>query len=130
MILAAALFWLVQAPAVEPPVIANNDSEIVVIAQKLKSWRGVYKQRKGKFVCTTKRSTGDKLIDQIGCDALLQCAAPRSADISAVYAANKDRQVRERLMEPINTIIGECLVETRDAGVAALAEQRAAGGLK
>lgn len=126
----AALFWLVQGPAAAPPTIANEDPEIVVIAQKLKSWRGNFKERKGKFVCTTKRSTGDKLIDQIGCDALLKCAAPRAAEIRAIFEENKDKAARETLMKPINNSIGACLFETRNDGIAALAERRAAGGPK
>ena len=125
--LALALFSLTPATAGTPPILSDEDREIVVIGQKLKNWRGVFKQRKGNYVCTTKRSTGDKMIDQIGCDALLKCAAPRGPEIGAIFAANKNRQTREQLMKPINDSIGECLFETRNDGIAALAEKRAAG---
>jgi hypothetical protein len=124
---ALALFSLAPATVGAPPVMSDENREIVVIGQKLKNWRGVFKQRKGNYICTTKRSTGDKMIDQIGCDALLKCATPRGPEINAIFSANKDKKAREQLTKPINDSIGECLFETRNDGIAALAEKRAAG---
>lgn len=118
---------LAATPTMAAPPLPETEREIVVIGQKLKNWRGVFKQSKGNFVCTTKRSTGDRLIDQIGCTALLNCAAPRGTEVRAIYTAHKDRKTREQLMKPINDSIGECLFQTRNDGIAALAEKRAGG---
>lgn len=131
MMFAFALLWMAQVPVAEPPAITSEEPEIVVIARKLKIWHGEVVQRKGKAVCKIKRSTGEKEIDQIGCDALLQCTARRSDDINAINAANKDRRTRKRLMEPVVASIRACaLVEMRNAGIAAAAKRRAARGEK
>lgn len=124
MILILALSLLATDPGAELPMPSEQDREIIVIGEKLAKWRGLFKERKGEFSCKTKRSTGDKMIDKIGCDALIQCAAPRSAEVSAIYAANKDKQIREQLLKPINESIGACLFQTRNDAIAALAEQR------
>lgn len=122
-----AFLLLAAAPDLTASPSPEAEREIVVIGQKLRNWQGVFKQRKGNYVCTTKRSTGDKMIDQIGCNALLKCAAPRGLEISAIFSSNKDRKTRDQQMKPINDSIGACLFETRNDGIAALAEKRAAG---
>ena len=117
---------LAAAPVATTAPAPEVEQEIVVLGEKLKYWRGNWKSRKGKFSCKTTKSTGDKAIDKIGCDALQHCAAPRVGEIEAIYAAKHDKATREKLLAPINKAVGECLVETRNDGIAELAGMRAA----
>jgi hypothetical protein len=106
----------------EPPV----ENEITVVANKLRDWRGSWKMRKGAVRCKTKRSTGDKAIDAIGCDAMVACItplAPRFAEIKAAKAS------KEELSRRANALMNEagvydCLFAKREAGIAALVAAR------
>jgi hypothetical protein len=84
----------------EPPV----ENEITVIANKLRDWRGSWKLRKGAITCKTKRSTRDKAID------------------------DADLPLKE-LKRRVNTLledarIGDCVRDTREAGISALIAER------
>jgi hypothetical protein len=106
----------------EPPV----ENEITVIANKLRDWRGSWKLRKGAITCKTKRSTRDKAIDAIGCDALVQCMTPFIPQWQAIDDA--DLPLKE-LKRRVNTLledarIGDCVRDTREAGISALIAER------
>ena len=125
-----AAITLAASPLAADAGSSGADEEIVVLGQKLKYWRGSWKKRKGTFTCKTTRSSGNKVIDQIGCSALQFCVAPRNDEMAAILEANRDKAVREKLLAPIYKEVGSCLVEKRSDGIAALAEQRAAQGAK
>ncbi|KPF63879.1 hypothetical protein [Porphyrobacter sp. AAP60] len=121
-VLVAALAISVAQPAVTPPA----DNEIVVMGNKLRDWRGSWKMRKGVMTCKTKRSTGDKAIDAIGCDAMVQCFTPIAPRFTALEAS---KLPKDELNRQANTLlndagIGDCLTATREAGIAALVAAR------
>ncbi|WP_086607005.1 hypothetical protein [Erythrobacter donghaensis] len=106
----------------EPPV----DHEIEVIANKLRTWRGDWKLSKGNVTCKTKRSTGDKAIDAIGCDAMVQCIAPIAPQFVALGESKLPKDEMNRRADALlkDAGIGECVVSRREAGIAALAAAR------
>lgn len=120
--IAAALLVPAQdAPAAEEEPTAD----IVVIARKLRDWRASVNFREGKGSCKIRRSTGDKDIDQIGCDAMLHCwpkFVPR-------YEATRDKGLsaaaRTQMIESINRDMTACVEERHTSLSAALAERRA-----
>ncbi len=109
-------------PVAEPPV----DHEIEVIANKLRTWRGDWKLSKGNVTCKTKRSTGDKAIDAIGCDAMVQCIAPIAPQFVALGESKLPKDEMNRRADALlkDAGIGECVVSRREAGIAALAAAR------
>jgi hypothetical protein len=120
--LAFALFVVAPAaaPAVEPPA-----SEIVVIGQRLKSWKGNWRTRQGKFECRTTRSTGDTAIDAIGCAALTTCIAPEAARFQAIAEARLAKADRNRQMTALMQTLIPCVERERQADIVALADARA-----
>ncbi|WP_394706989.1 hypothetical protein [uncultured Erythrobacter sp.] len=120
-----ALAALVQ-PAAEPVEEPVADNEITVIGRKLQDWRGTWRLNDGTVSCKTRRSTGDKEIDAIGCDAMVQCIAPISPEFAAIEAANlpkAEAQQRANLLLE-SAKIGDCVFAKREAGIAALAAER------
>lgn len=118
----ATLALAATQPAAELPV----ENEIVVMGNKLRDWRGNVKLRNGAVTCKTKRSTGDKAIDAIGCDAMIQCFAPIAPQFAALEGGKltKDEMNRQAddLLKKAGT--GDCLSAKREAGITALAAQR------
>jgi hypothetical protein len=119
----AAFLILSVAPAGISPV--DEASEIVVIGEKLKEWRGNWGSRNGALSCQTTRSTGDAEIDAVGCQALVTCAAPLVPRFKAIAAAKASKSARRRQMDAAAQSMMPCLAEQREAGIAALADRRA-----
>jgi hypothetical protein len=117
-----ALALAAAEPVAEPPV----DNEIEVIGRRLREWRGRWKFSGDAVTCKTKRSTGDKAIDAIGCDAMVQCIAPIAPQFDAIETSKlpKDEMNRRGNALLQEARIGECVAAKREAGIAALAEQR------
>ncbi len=119
----AALSML--APAAAPPPPDTAEQQIVVIGEKLKGWRGAAKKRDGKWVCETKRSTGDLAIDRIGCDAMISCFGGLEAEWLAI-GGEPDKKLRKaRLGAFYKEKMTPCVFERRSDGIAELAAQRA-----
>lgn len=121
-LLALSLALAAAQPVAEPPV----DHEIEVIANKLRTWRGNWKLRKGAVACKTKRSTGDKAIDAIGCDAMVQCIAPIAPQFAAL---GEEKLPKDEMNQRANALvaeagIGDCIFSRRETGIAALAAER------
>jgi hypothetical protein len=119
MVMLAAAPETVAAPAAAEP------SEIVVIAERLKEWRGTWGSKKGVLACRTTRSTGDAEIDAVGCQSLVACAAPMVPTFTAIAAAKLSKAERTRRMNAASQAMIPCLAETRQVGIAALADRRA-----
>ncbi|GAA0757543.1 hypothetical protein FHS52_000467 [Erythromicrobium ramosum] len=118
----AALLQSAAEPVKEPEV----DNEILVIGRKLQDWRGTWRLNDGTVSCKTRRSTGDKAIDAIGCDAMVQCIAPIAPDFAAIEDAKlpkTEAQQRANLLLE-SAKIGDCIFAKREAGIAALAAER------
>ena len=118
----ATLALAAAQPAAEP--VADN--EIVVIGNKLRDWRGNWRMRKGVLSCKTTRSTGDKAIDALGCDAMVACIAPIARQIDAIdvkkVGKGTAQQQVNRLFE--STKVWDCMSTRREAGIVALAAER------
>lgn len=120
-----ALAALVQ-PAAEPAEEPAADNEILVIGRKLEDWRGTWRLNDGAVSCKTRRSTGDKAIDAIGCDAMVHCITPLTPQFAAIEAANLPRAEAQRQADAMLNAskIGDCVSARREAGIAALAAAR------
>jgi hypothetical protein len=115
---------LLMTVAAEPANTSDQGEEIIVIGEKLKSWRGTIRTHDGQQVCKTTKSTGDKAIDAIGCGAMLACFAPEQERLDALQKSSKDAEEYRRVSEPVFEAIGACLAEKRSAGVDAFVKQR------
>jgi hypothetical protein len=77
--------------------------------------------------CRVIKSSGDKEIDAIGCNAMLYCGLslkPRKAEIKAVV----DKAERKRQAKAFNeTEFSPCFRQQRDSQIAALANKRRSG---
>jgi hypothetical protein len=118
------LLLAVQAAPVVPP--ADTADEIVVIGQKLKSWRASIRFRKSGPDCRIRQSTGDAAIDRIGCTAMEQCWPQFLPGFEATRAKGVTADVRKTQTAQLNQALGECVMAKRTAMIADLAEQRAA----
>ena len=120
MSLAVAL--VLAAASVAGP---GPDSEIVVIANKLKTWRGNLRQVDGELVCRTRKSTGDGAVDAIGCDAMVACYAPLRPQMDAIAASDLRSAEKRRRMEAATQSALPCLETYHDSAIERLAAQRA-----
>lgn len=117
MILAALL--LAQVP------VPDRATEVTVIGQRLRNWRGTVRSQGGKVACQTQTSTGDKEIDAIGCTALTACSTPMESRLIAL-AKDKTltRTARKTAQARINAELGRCMAKRHDAMIQALADRR------
>jgi hypothetical protein len=120
--LIAALALAATQPVAEPP--AQN--EITVIANKLRDWRGNWRMRKGALSCKTTRSTGDKAVDALGCDAMVACIAPIAPQIDAIDVKKVGKEAAQQQVNGLfeATKVYDCMFARREAGIAALAAAR------
>jgi hypothetical protein len=120
------LLVLLALAAAQPVAEPAVDNEITVIANKLRAWQGSWKLRKGAIICKTTRSTGDRLIDAIGCDAMVQCIQPLAPQWSALNEAKLPKDEANRRADALQkeAKVGECVFARREAGIAALAAAR------
>jgi hypothetical protein len=116
------LLLLQDAPAPDP----DTAQEIVVIGQKLKTWRASIRFRKGGAQCRIRQSTGDAEIDRIGCGAVEQCWPQFLPGFEATRAKGVGAADRKARTEQLNQALGTCVMAKREALIAALAEKRAA----
>jgi hypothetical protein len=121
-LLVATLALAAIQPVTEPPA----ENEIVVVGNKLREWRGNWRLRKGVVSCKTKRSTGDKAIDAIGCDAMVQCFGPLAPRFAALEGGKLPKDELRRQTDALlqEAAIGVCLTAKREAGIAALVAAR------
>jgi hypothetical protein len=105
------------------PVTARQD-EIVVIGQKQRNWRGNLKHKKGVPFCKTTRSTGDKEIDKIGCDAMIICFPIHSSSLMKLAKQYKKKSEFIAAAKPIYADMGNCVFKNRNQGISELADKR------
>lgn len=102
------------------------DDEIVVIGEKLSTWKGKTYVKKGVRKCKSIKSSGDKAIDAIGCEAMLYCMSNLTPQIDQITATAKNKAEAAKLMAPLYAELGNCVAEQRSLGVARLAHARKA----
>lgn len=122
---ALAIAMLLQpAPAMDAD--QADAPEIVVIANKFKTWRGTWKSRNGHLTCKTRKSSGDREVDALSCEHLVACATPIVPQMQAVADAKLPKAERNRQMAELSKPIGPCMTERRNDAIDALLKQRAA----
>jgi hypothetical protein len=87
----------------QTPPTAEEEAEILVIANRLNSWRGSVRLSDDRARCRTTRSTGDRRIDRIGCDAMTYCFVEVRSQMSQASAAQDE----------VNPALGQCFIEQR-----------------
>lgn len=113
---------LAYAPPADPPTPPEVSEEIVVVGERLKTWRGRITPAGAALRCVTTTSTGDPEVDAIGCGAMVACFTPLRPRMQAALA--RPRRERAALMAPIEREVGACMMERRDQLIAGLAERR------
>ncbi len=109
----------INAAPVEPV-----ETEIVVVARRLKAWRGKVSANARGSRCKTVQSTGDREPDQIACDTLRYCTGQLTAAFQA--ASSLDRSRRDERMQVINRQLAACGDDQQRLRVADLLARRAA----
>ena len=62
-----------------------TDDEIVVVGRRLRSVQFRFQAKRGKLLfCKITKSTGDKILDRLTCDAAKVCAATRPVSTQAM----------------------------------------------
>jgi hypothetical protein len=121
-LIVATLALAAAEPVAEPP--AGN--EIEVIGRRLRKWRGSWNLIGDAIGCQTTRSSGDKAVDAIGCNAVVDCMQPLAPQWKALTEARlPDHELKSKANALLQEAgISECVAAKREAGIAALAEQR------
>lgn len=124
--LSAFLLMTAAAPqAAATTVPAPVSSEIAVIRKRLTTWRGTTKKKGNAFFCKTRKSSGDKVLDGIRCDAQRYCMAQIDGSVQAVAALDLSRSARDARIDALAKTMTPCLETYEDARVAKLARERA-----
>lgn len=114
-----ALFLAIHG--VQPPPAA---ADVVVMGEKLKNWRASVRERKGRMVCTTKTSTGDRELDAVGCNAMATCLTQLKPRLNATLDKRLAAADRKSLRDAVDRDLFTCVTTNRDTAAAALAERR------
>ena len=114
---------LALAMQVAASPVTKLQDEIVVIGQKQKYWRGYLKYKKDIPSCKTTPSTGDKAIDQIGCDAMIACFPEHRSALGSLAKQYKKQSTYDAAAKPIYAEMGECFLSKRDRGISELADK-------
>jgi hypothetical protein len=109
------------APATSPPTVAQD---IVVIGERLRTWRARYSVRGSQVRCRTTRSTGDREIDAIGCASFETCISRLRARIDESDRTDLESSVRRMMKASIQRDLPPCVDARRDELIADLADRR------
>ncbi|HMG48424.1 MAG TPA: hypothetical protein VK614_13315 [Allosphingosinicella sp.] len=109
-----------QAIATPPTV----EQEIVVIGERLRTWRARYSVRGSQVRCRTTRSTGDREIDAIGCVAFETCIGQLRARIDESDRRDLESATRRSMKAAIQRDLPTCVTARRDELIADLADRR------
>lgn len=119
-----ALLAMAAFQAVPAATASDSTAEAVVLGQKLQNWRASVRERKGRMVCTTKTSTGDRELDAIGCNAMATCLAELKPRLNATLDKTLSAADRKSLRDAVDRDLFTCVTTNRDTAAAALAERR------
>ena len=120
-----AISLLVAIP--QEPTTSSESAEmkeIVVVGDRLKSWKGKFAVRGSRSTCKTTVSTGDAEIDAIGCQAMATCLPPMQTRIMASDAKGIEPDARKKIKEALGRELARCSQDRRDMLVAALVDRR------
>jgi hypothetical protein len=110
-----------QAASASSPAV---EQEITVIGRKLKTWRADYAVRGSQMACRTKKSTGDREIDAIGCQSFEQCVAKLRPRIDQSDRPDLAMAERKQMKVSIKRDLRTCVDARRDELIADLADRR------
>ncbi len=96
------------------------------MSNKLRDWRGSWRVRDGAVKCKTKRSTRDREIDAVGCNALVMCMAPFVPQWQEIEDAKLPKAELESRLNGLlqSKNLGDCFRTAREQGIAALVATR------
>lgn len=92
---------------------ATEQEEIIVIGQKLSGWRGKTTMRNGRRVCKIIRSSKDKMVDEIGCNAMLYCQRVLWPKAEQMAQSAKTKKEAATLLVPYFEELGVCVGKQR-----------------
>jgi hypothetical protein len=121
------LLFAYQAPyehSVATEELSEVQDEIVVIGERLNRWRGKTVNKNGIRTCKTLKSTKDRDIDAIGCNAMLTCIMSLEAEATSLAAGAKSKEEAATLLRPYYSKLGVCVRAERSRQIAALAKSR------
>jgi hypothetical protein len=115
--------------AAQPEAEAPAENEIEVVANRLRNWRGTWRVRDGVVKCKTKRSTGDREIDTVGCDAMVTCMTPLAPKWQEIEDADLTKDELERQLNGLlqSAKVSDCFDTAREQGINALVAARRSG---
>lgn len=122
----ATLALATAQPAAEPVPTEPVDHEIEVIGNRLRNWRGTWAVSDGVVTCKTRRSTGDREIDDLGCAAMTTCMTPLAPQWQEIERADISRKEMSARLNALlaSADVSGCLLSTREKGIAALVAAR------
>lgn len=103
---------------------ASVAEEMVVIGQRLRTWRGRITPAGAALRCVTTTSTGDAEIDRLGCSAMVACFTPMRPRMEASADRRRAAAERRAIARAVEHELGPCLVQRNDRLVADLVERR------
>ena len=115
---------LAATPVAQPP--EGTEPPIVVIARKLDNWRGDWRINKGAFTCRTTRSSGDRDVDAVGCQAIQRCIGPQVSALRSLSASKLRKDEKRRQMNALIQSSAPCMSTKRNEAIAELAARRSA----
>lgn len=124
MTLLSIMFFALALQPAEPPPSVEVARDIVVIGNKLKDWRARVYEKRGKMLCDTRASSGDKAIDAIGCTAMATCLTELRPRLIASADRKRPATERKALNAAVAKDLGTCTTGRRDTLIADLAERR------
>jgi hypothetical protein len=123
--IALALLALLGLQDAAPGQPAAPSDDVIVIGERLKTWRGrIGDASRDPMRCRTTRSTGDRDIDRIGCEAMDVCFSKMGERIVAIRDHRRPSAERQSLRASVERDLGTCVVERRDGLIAELADRR------
>ena len=118
------LLFAYQAPYEASVATEAVTEEIVVIGERLNRWRGRTINKNGIRTCKTLKSTKDRHIDAIGCNAMLTCITSLEAEAASLAGGAKSKKEAATLLRPYYSKLGVCVRDERARQIAALAKSR------
>ena len=106
------------------PARKTRADDVVVVGRRLKTWRSQFSFRDGRPMCKTKVSTGDKQIDEIGCQAMRTCLPLLSDRIAASELPDIEAEARHKMEVAIGHDLSACLQDRYDVLIAELVDSR------
>ncbi len=116
------LSLLLAAPAVN--YAPTGGDEIVVMGHKIDQWTGRFEIHGTRRKCSTKTSSGDPQIDQVGCQAFLSCADRYQPETDESDEKGIDRQTRQARKETLIAHMRACIADQRTILLTQLHEHR------